>query len=539
MAVSLQKEADPYLRKAISVLEAYCNTIKEITDQPLNLQIQHFVLHINFVIEIDYPFVKIQAFNTISRGHSLSLNSITTQEALWSLEVLAVYTETLNNVLAKYFKAQKDLKKKDMTKKTEILGELKRLKDGIDAVLALIDKIMEYYNFKPVEMNVNEKLLPSLDELQTQKDFVCAIKKKLKLDKLHEIFSEYKGDFKVSDATILCSILGLQEDYRTFLDTLQAEGEDHREDCYYIIKLLESKEQDLNYDTNDMGIAGLSKNLVSLGFTQARASAIAKNIPSELIDLQMPSFWAERYLENAYLYHPLLSAVSRYPYSEDEKDKWFQKEIPTDQRDEPNEDIKSFKIRMLNSTSKSPVNNKLVEDYLGKVKDEDKDSVLLFHGTTHAGAESILTSGITLTAGQKGQDFSSGDGFYLSEKLEDADKWSGAARGEHKAVVVFKVKKEMLDARKENGLDLTGDQGMWQSVVKICRNQYHDKKAKAKLLKGVSFIKGNLCLNPKDYTSGKSNAEGFGQNEVQFCIRDEDYSVKFGSLQNVCCVVFY
>ncbi|KAK6991362.1 hypothetical protein BgiMline_014733, partial [Biomphalaria glabrata] len=429
--------------------------------------------------------------------------------------------------------------KKDTAMKSERLIELKRMKHRIDVILEITDKIIEYYNFKSVGMTVNKKMLPSLEELQKEIDIVCAMKKKLKLNELHYIFLEYNGDCNKFDATILCSILSLKEDYRTFLDTLQAEGEDHREDCYFIIKLLESKEQDLDYDTNDRGIAGLSKNLVSLGFLPTGADVIAKNIPPELIDLQMPSFWAERYLENTFLCHPLLDDVLRYPYSEDEKNKWFQEEIPTCQRDEPYDDIKSFKIRMLNCTSKSLVNNKLVQDYLREEQYEDEDSVLLFHGTTHDGAKSILTSGITLTEGQKGQDFSSGDGFYLSEKLEDADKWSGAARGEHKAVVVFKVKKEMLDASKEHGLDLTGDQETWQRVVKLCRNYYQDKNAKARLLNGVSFIRGHYCLNPIDFAQDKSNAEGFGQSAIQICIRDEDYSVKFGSLKNIYCVVFY
>uniref|UniRef100_A0A2C9LUU1 PARP catalytic domain-containing protein n=1 Tax=Biomphalaria glabrata TaxID=6526 RepID=A0A2C9LUU1_BIOGL len=300
---------------------------------------------------------------------------------------------------------------------------------------------------------------------------------------------------------------------------------------------LKAREQDIEYYSTNKGFVGLCKNLISLGFTQMRAEAIAKNILPELIDLPMPSYWAERYLKNVLVYHPLLFNNSRYPYSENRKDEWFQEEISTDKRDEPNEDILSFQIKMLNCTSG---NKKLVEDFLKNVKDKDKDSLLLFHGTTHAEAESILTSGIILSAGKKGQDFSSGDGFYLSENLEDADKWSGAARGEHKAVVAFKVKKELLDPSKEHGLDLTGDQETWQSVVKLCRNHYNDKKAKAKLLKNVSFIRGHTCLNPIDFAQGsKSNAEGFGRSEIQICIRSEDYSVKFASLKNISCVIFY
>uniref|UniRef100_A0A2C9LX44 PARP catalytic domain-containing protein n=1 Tax=Biomphalaria glabrata TaxID=6526 RepID=A0A2C9LX44_BIOGL len=528
MAICVQGPADTYLMNLTPLLETYCRTIQEITDQPLNLQLQEPVLRVEISYEND--FVKTKSFDTSRTRPSFHCTSTT--QALSMLEIAVIYSEKLANVLEKYFKFQSDSNSSDLSKK---IKKLKELSDGINSFLELIERIIDHYDLMSVGYFVSVEALPSLNDLKNQKEQVCSMKKRLKIAELHQIFSEYKDDFIVSDASILCSLLSLNKDYENFLDTLKAEKEEHHDNFSFILMRLIALERDMEYDRTDKGYVGLCNNLISLGFNQTRAEAIAKNIPPELIDLQMPSYWAERYLKNVFMHHPLLFNNSRYPYSENRKDQWFEEEISTEKRDEPNENILSFQIKMLNCTC----GNKKLVDYLKNVKDEDEDSLLLFHGTTHADAQSILTSGIILSAGKKGQDFSSGDGFYLTEKLQDADKWSEAARGEHKAVLVFKVPKELLDPSKEHGLDLTGDQEMWQSVVKLCRNHYNDKKAKARLLKDVSFIRGYTCLNPIDFAQGKSNAEGFGQSEIQIVIRDEDYSVKFASLENICCVIFY
>ncbi|KAK0065089.1 hypothetical protein Bpfe_005647 [Biomphalaria pfeifferi] len=530
MAVSFRGAADFYLKQVTPILKTYCKTIQNITDQRLNIYPQDRILHLNIIIHYDFPFIKVTQMASIQTIIRPSIN----EEALLTLEIAASYTERLRNVLTKYFQAHgESMSNSDLSRKTRRLLELK---NGIDGFLAVVDKIIEYYTFSTAGLLLDGLNLPSLEDLKEQKAKICAVKKQLKLKELHSTFADYKDDFMTSDANILCALLGLNDDYQHFLDKLDDNKRAHHDDLYYIVRFLEEREKDLEYDPNDKGAEGLCQNLVSLGFTLKRADAITKNIPSELIDLQTPSYWAERYLNNVFLHHPLLDNATRYPYSGDKKDEWFQEEIPTGNREEPNENIPSFLVRMLNCTTENSV---VIEDYLTKVQEEDRESVLLYHGTTHADAKSILTSGITLGSGKTGQDFSSGDGFYVSETLGGAKKWSDAARGKHSAVLVFKVKKDLLDVSKENGLDLTQDEEKWQRIVSLCRARYDDLKVKQMLLKGVSFIKGYMCSNPKAVADGQERAEGFGQTEIHICIRDEDYAVKFGSLENICCVIFY
>ncbi|KAK0065086.1 hypothetical protein Bpfe_005644 [Biomphalaria pfeifferi] len=403
------------------------------------------------------------------------------------------------------------------------------LKTTFDVFLQVIDKI-NHYTCKSVGLSLDGHSLPKLEELKEQKE---------KLNKLLSKFAKYKFDFMTSDESILCTLLGLDNEYQSYLENLDEKAKNHHDDLYYILSLLVEREHDIEYDPNDKGIEGLCKNLVSLGFTEELPEAFAKNIPPELIDLQTPSYWAERYLEHTFVYHPLLSANPRYPYSETTIDGWFEQEILTEKRKEPNRKIPSFNVRMFNCTPESSEDNKVVRDYLQNLKDEDKDSVMLYHGTTHDNAESILTWGITIGYGKDGQDFSSGDGFYLSEKLEDAIKWSRTARGERNAILVFKIKKDLIDPSKENGLDVTEDKEKWQNIVKLCRTQYNDQKVFEKLLKDITFIRGHICLNPIAVAQGKDNPDGFDQSELHICIRDKDYAVRFGSLKNICCVIFY
>ncbi|KAK0065087.1 hypothetical protein Bpfe_005645 [Biomphalaria pfeifferi] len=579
MAVSVPCAADSYLKQVTPILKTCCKTIQNITDQRLNIHPKDRVLPLVIIIHYDSPSIKEKQMAYIQTKIKPSIN----EEAL----LLHLRLLRIRNVLTKYFQAHgESMSKSDLSRKTKRLLELKsvidgflavvdkiienytfstagllldglnlpsledlksnsdlsrktkrllELKNGIDGFLAVVDKIIEYYTLSTAGLLLDGLNLPSLEVLKVQKAKICAVNKQFKLKELHSTFADYKDDF-MTDANILCALLGLNDDYQHFLDKLDDNKRAHHDDLYYIVRFLEEREKDLEYDPNYKGAEGLYQNLVSLGFTRKRADAISKNIPSELIDLQTPSYWAERYLNNVFLHHPLLYNATRYPYSGDKKDEWFQEEIPTGNREEPNENIPSFLVRMLNCTTKNSV---VIEDYLTKVEEEDRESVLLYHGTTHADAKSILTSGITLGSGKTGQDFSSGDGFYVSGTLGGAKKWSDAARGKHSAVLVFKVKKNLLDASKENGLDLTQDEEKWQGIISLCRGRYDNLKVKQILLKGVSFIKGYICSNPKAVADGQERAEGFGQTEIHICIRDEDYAVKFGSLENICCVIFY
>uniref|UniRef100_A0A2C9LUP4 Uncharacterized protein n=1 Tax=Biomphalaria glabrata TaxID=6526 RepID=A0A2C9LUP4_BIOGL len=135
MAICVCNPADPYLRNVTPLLENYCKMIQEITDQPLNLQLQERVLHVEISFGTD--FVKVETFNTISRTQRPSFSSTSTTQALSILEIAAIYTEKLGNVLEKYFKFQSDSNNTELSRK---IKKLKELSDGINGFLELIEK---------------------------------------------------------------------------------------------------------------------------------------------------------------------------------------------------------------------------------------------------------------------------------------------------------------------------------------------------------------------------------------------------------------
>ena len=123
-------------------------------------------------------------------------------------------------------------------------------------------------------------------------------------------FATSDKDLIAADPKTLCRLLGLNRKIEKWLYALEPEKLQHHNLLYYTIKNITAKAQ----ISEDNG--SLCESLMNLGFTTERAEAIANTIPVDLINMQKPIYWAERYLENAFSYHPLLSEVSRYIYQE-------------------------------------------------------------------------------------------------------------------------------------------------------------------------------------------------------------------------------
>ncbi len=338
-------------------------------------------------------------------------------------------------------------------------------------------------------------------------------------------FANFDKNFIASDPKTLCRLLGVNREIENWLYTLEPEKLQHHNLLYYLIKTITAKAQ----ISEDNG--SLCESLMNLGFTTERAEAIANTIPVDLINMQKPLYWAERYLENAFSYHLLLSEATRYIYQESKINEWFQVAISTEERDEPYDDIPTYSIDMINVDKKSP-DTELLEDRLRS--EEDNESVLLYHSTTHEGAKSILEYGIILSKGKDGQDFSSGDGFYLFENFENSKRWCRVGCGDHQAVVVFKVEPAIFK-NDINGLDLTEERIQWEQIIQFCRSEYSGNNKIRKQVDGASFIRGNMCANLHDLKSGSFGRE----DNIQICIRQKEFATQFGSLRNIRCVIFY
>ena len=120
-----------------------------------------------------------------------------------------------------------------------------------------------------------------------------------------------------------------------------------------------------------------------------------------------------------------------------------------------------------------------------------------YHGTNSSAANNIAEVGIQLERGLAGKDFSDGCGFYLSDQVKPACRWSMKrfTNKPSKAILQFKVPKLFL-ASKKDGVDLCQkyDKGMkiWREIVRFHRSQGHDAMNMKLVLRRSSYIIGPL-----------------------------------------------
>ncbi|CAG5119508.1 unnamed protein product [Candidula unifasciata] len=496
-------------------------------------------MYISLQIHVNVP-ITIAATNKVKQHHRLHGGEVKTDaEALYVTELVKMYNDKLRNVVLKELLADKELQKKDnpLPRKIKKLIDLKK---SLDEFSKVVDCISAVYTARSLDFSSTIDL-PTLEDVREVKEKLCRMKRTLKFKELCSLFEKYDSDFKTCSEAILSAILGLSEDYGKWLSEMDIQMRKHHIEKYYIERAIEKAENEKSADWIQSELSGadcLVKCLQDLGFNEETAVTISSNIPDDLIALQKPSFWALRYLDHAFTYHPLLSNCPKYPENADTLDTWFNITLPQNS-DEPNEDsTRTHNVRMINISSKKSEGNALVDVFL-KEGAKDTKRQFLYHSTDHVGAMSIVRKGIILTNGKTQQDFSSGDGFYLSETFENAKYWSKACQGKQ-AIIVYTIENHLLNASEQNGWDFTtSDHTKWEEVIRCCRSGYTNNKAMKKALKKVTFIRGPMCKNPPAVSMG-ARAKGFGEKDsIQFCIRDDDYAENFGYLQNFACVIFY
>lgn len=152
------------------------------------------------------------------------------------------------------------------------------------------------------------------------------------------------------------------------------------------------------------------------------------------------SEWAQLFIKDEFKYNPLLSPeTSKFPFQSDITNTWFH---PPKEEYESDEDIR--KVRIMNlETEKSELHETAMTTLIDFVAQEDKNEIL-FHGTDHKSAKQILMQGIYLYVGREKRDFSCGDGFYLTNKMEHALNWAKSTTA-MPAILIFQVKREDMD----------------------------------------------------------------------------------------------
>ena len=238
-------------------------------------------------------------------------------------------------------------------------------------------------------------------------------------------------------------------------------------------------------------------------------------------------FSVSKYVLN---YGPSISInLNRFPYREDTVNEWFNLP-PEDDWPERGEAVKVINVDKCGLERKCYRTQNQVENAFPDSLEDDEYEVF-FHGTSQKHAKDIIESGIDLKRGAKAQDYSDGDGFYLSKHFDEALKW---ARHRHVsfAVLVFRLKRtELRGNNNEKGYDLRepAKRKKWQGVIKQFRSGKPDKKFRKEMNRFYQFIEG-----PMASLSRKNPNISFAvpkDDSYQICVRERycaelfDYSL--------------
>lgn len=186
---------------------------------------------------------------------------------------------------------------------------------------------------------------------------------------------------------------------------------------------------------------------------------------------------------------------NRFPYSEHKVNEWFEIR-PGGNWPKRGKSVMAINVNKDGFARKCHRTQNQVENAFPDSL-EDAEFEVLSHGTSHQYAKNIIEDGIDLGYGELGNDFSNGDGFYLSKHLDSAFDRAGSIYGNDSAVLVFRLNKtELRGDNNEKGYDLRNPakKKEWQDVIINFSGKRPSKKF-LKSLKDYQFIEGPEAKN--------------------------------------------
>jgi hypothetical protein len=387
---------------------------------------------------------------------------------------------------------------------------------------------------------------PTFEEVSKCKAEIEHIIGQINPQDLHKMFP---GDTKVTEESILCSILGLGTDVTTRLEMVDPAFRTHQSDLQWLKEFVKLDEDECDVDESD-DLHQVVDVLLKCGFTDSRAHMVATWIYDHPCRYHEPlQYWIESYLENMFLYDVLLNSVAKYPFNEKCLNKWFDVPIPTKYRGKhkiggmPS----SVNLAMYNTTHdevKSIIKNK------AKYPPQSVQEGYWYHGTSHTFAEHIIKNGVQIKKGRETRDFSDDEGFYLSNSLAYALQWctsnkkSRRGPGAHGAVLVFKIEPDFFQRFKM--YDLSEDKERWKNVLKYNRSGGNvaefikEEYADCDFLIGPLSIDGNKRAFPTDPRQvDQWEPTGWIKNDKsQICIQSNIMADHFGDLRKLDGVIF-
>lgn len=239
-------------------------------------------------------------------------------------------------------------------------------------------------------------------------------------------------------------------------------------------------------------------------------------------------------------YFSILCRETCLPYRPDQVNTWFREVVLRDPAAEPAGKPHIAYIDMINLMKTDDFGTMLTAVAKFRTIRLEDGEELYFHATDALSARSILENGIDLAQTKERQDFSNGYGFYITTDYTRSTEW--AIRKARKfchstgAIIAFKVSRQLQQEQVHLYLEVNTPEGRrnWEKTVSHFRNG-EAIGALSVLLRNVKFIRGPVSRNAFLRPGEVPVAYDF----TQVCLHDEEYAERYGSLQNICFVIFF
>lgn len=216
---------------------------------------------------------------------------------------------------------------------------------------------------------------------------------------------------------------------------------------------------------------------------------------------------------------------------------WFLMKVTRNPTAEPIGKPNSSKINVINcGNSDTGYFHTITEGFRSSLMEGE---IIYYHGTNAESANSILETGINLGKSTPRQDFSNGVGFYVTPDLEKAVRKAKIKASMYNipwrqgAIIGFRICEKLRKEKRHLTLTLEteADKMVWTNVVLHYRNGEKSPDM-SQALKHMKFIEGPAARYREKIPTPYWNYN-------QFCIREKDYARRFGSLENICFVIFF
>lgn len=392
--------------------------------------------------------------------------------------------------------------------------KLTKLKENLLKLDMFLVSVLLHYSSLAISSE-----LPDIEEIKRASETISEAIDCLRPVRLKELVP-------VTEEDVLCSVLGLNDEFANRLTNMNPEMREHKSELYFLSCFLKE-----SYESSDPeDLPDDAARLRKMGFTENRSNVVAKWIAKQpLPEHKSILAWAQVYLKNLFSYDIFLNnCVSTFPYKEDYLNAWFHEDV---QRDggEHGRSLKAA-ISAINTTTVEKAEAH-IQEKTTEFRMSNPNGQLYFHGTDHNSAKDILENGIKLREGEAQCDFSHRKGFYVTNDFGYALDYAHA-KVKASAVIIFNISDAYL--RSLRCLDLIGPRRHrdWVSVTKFFKcgeNMKLDQRLYNEI-ENCQYIIGPI--------SGGATRGGRRHDLIQICIKKKQMALEVGNPAQIVGSVF-